>query len=57
MKKIAKSSANINKLIFVSPKFEVSLFPLLLFINNDGKLFINKLKNIVLNILTNLYAE
>ena len=57
MKKIAKSSANIIKLIFVSPKFEVSLFPLLLFINNDGKLFINKLKNIVLNILTNLYAE
>ena len=52
MKKIAKSSANSNKLIFASRSFGVSLFPLLVFINDNGKSFIYKSENIVLNITT-----
>ena len=57
MKKIAKSYANSTKLIFASRSFGVSLFPLLVFINDNGKSFIYKSENIVLNISTYLYSE
>ena len=47
-KKIVKFSTKSNKRIFLN--FGVLLFPLLVSINNDGKLFTNSLENILLNI-------
>ena len=48
-KKIVKSSAKSNELLFVSPNFGFPLSPQLLFASNGSKSFINKLENIVLD--------